>query len=422
MFERPASGEDAVLVHLDFDDERVCEDIDEFKRLAESAGATVLHIITGKRQAPDAKFFVGTGKLEEIKQIMQGTDAKLLLVNHTLSPSQERNIEKALQCRVVDRTGLILDIFAQRAQTFEGKLQVELAQLQHASTRLIRGWTHLERQRGGIGLRGPGETQLEADRRLIKDRIRTIHQRLDKVRMTRDQGRKARQRALLPTIALVGYTNAGKSTLFNILSGADVYVADRLFATLDPTFRQIQLPGSGNAILADTVGFIRNLPHDLVEAFSATLEETRDANLIVHVIDAVDPEREDHIHQVNKVLEQIGAHQLPRLLVYNKVDCIPEAKPEILRDTEGKPVLVKISAHQSLGLDLLKQAIAELVYGDPIYRTLVLTPEQGKLRARLYELDAIQEERSDSEGNLILNIKMSRDDYYRLFPEKESIE
>ena len=422
MFERPASGEDAVLVHLDFDDERVCEDIDEFKRLAESAGATVLHIITGKRQAPDAKFFVGTGKLEEIKQIMQGTDAKLLLVNHTLSPSQERNIEKALQCRVVDRTGLILDIFAQRAQTFEGKLQVELAQLQHASTRLIRGWTHLERQRGGIGLRGPGETQLEADRRLIKDRIRTIHQRLDKVRMTRDQGRKARQRALLPTIALVGYTNAGKSTLFNILSGADVYVADRLFATLDPTFRQIQLPGSGNAILADTVGFIRNLPHDLVEAFSATLEETRDANLIVHVIDAVDPEREDHIHQVNKVLEQIGAHQLPRLLVYNKVDCIPEAKPEILRDTEGKPVLVKISAHQSLGLDLLKQAIAELVYGDPIYRTLVLTPEQGKLRARLYELDAIQEERSDTEGNLILNIKMSRDDYYRLFPEKESIE
>lgn len=421
MLDRPPSGEAAILVHIDFDEYQNQEDIQEFKELAGSAGARVVNIIRGTRTIPDAKYFIGLGKVEEIRQQVQASQAELVLFNHILSPAQERNLEKTLQCRVVDRTGLILDIFAKRAQSFEGKLQVELAQLQHISTRLIRGWTHLERQRGGIGLRGPGETQLESDRRMIKNRIKTINNRLEKVRKTRDQGRRARRRALLPTVAIVGYTNAGKSTLFNKLSGADVFVADQPFATLDPTLRQIDLPGSGNVILADTVGFIRHLPHDLIEAFSATLEETRDASLLLHVVDIHDPEREAHNEQVNAVLEQIGADKVPRLLVYNKIDLLADLEPGIDYDLEGKPTRVKISAENNLGLAELRKAISDLVYGDPVYRTLILNPSQGKLRSQLYAMDTVLDERTDSEGNFVISISMAKVDFDRLFPEEDII-
>ena len=418
LLDRPPAGEIAILVHIDFDDRSAYEDINEFQQLATSAGAYVKATITGRRSAPDAKYFVGLGKAEEIRSSVSTSGAGLVLFNHTLSPGQERNLERLLQCRVIDRTGLILDIFAQRAQSFEGKLQVELAQLQHLSTRLIRGWTHLERQRGGIGLRGPGETQLESDRRLLRKRIKTINSRLEKVHIQRDQGRRARRRALLPTVAIVGYTNAGKSTLFNKLSGAAAYVADKPFATLDPTFRQMTLPGAGKVVLVDTVGFIRNLPHDLIEAFSATLEETRDASLLLHIIDIHDAEREEHTEQVNLVLEKIGADQIPRLLVYNKIDLQEMTEPEIDRDVHNHPIRVRISAHLDLGLNYLRTAIADLVYGDPIYRTLVLSPDQGRLRAQLYEMDSVLDERTDMEGNTILSIRMSKSDFERMFPEE----
>lgn len=418
MLDRPPAGEAAILVHVDFDARSAQEDINEFQQLATSAGACVKATITGKRAAPDAKYFVGLGKAEEIRSAVAALNAELVLFNHTLSPGQERNLEQLLQCRVIDRTGLILDIFAQRAQSFEGKLQVELAQLQHLATRLIRGWTHLERQRGGIGLRGPGETQLESDRRLLRKRIKTIHSRLDKVHLQRDQGRRSRRRALLPTIAIVGYTNAGKSTLFNKLSGAEAYVADKPFATLDPTFRQITLPGAAKVILVDTVGFIRNLPHDLIEAFSATLEETRDASLLLHIIDSHDEEREEHTEQVNLVLEKIGADKIPKLLVYNKIDLQESNEPGVDRDVDNRPIRARISAHHNIGLDYLRAAIADLVYGDPVYRTIVLSPEQGRLRSQLYEMDAVLDERTDTEGNTILSIRLAKSDFERMFPEE----
>ncbi|HEY0635755.1 MAG TPA: ribosome rescue GTPase HflX, partial [Gammaproteobacteria bacterium] len=319
MFERPKSGERALLVHLDFRQEGEQEDLDEFRDLALSAGAEPVAVVTGARQTPDPKYFIGSGKAEEIRRQVEQDEVELVLVNHALSPAQERNLERLLQCRVLDRTGLILDIFAQRARSHEGKLQVELAQLKHLATRLVRGWTHLERQKGGIGLRGPGETQLETDRRLLAERIKTLNRRLEKVLLQREQGRKARQRAEIPTVSLVGYTNAGKSTLFNRLTSEGVYAADQLFATLDPTLRRLQLPNGNNCIVADTVGFIRHLPHDLVAAFRATLQESREADLLLHVVDASDPERDAKRHQVNEVLREIGAAEVPQIEVYNKI-------------------------------------------------------------------------------------------------------
>ncbi|MEQ8802460.1 MAG: ribosome rescue GTPase HflX, partial [Haliea sp.] len=320
FFERPASGERAVLVHLTIASEDEREDPREFEELVLSAGGDPVAFVMGSRSVPDSRTFVGSGKLQEIADEVQLHEAEIVMFNHALSPSQERNLERELKCRVLDRTGLILDIFAQRARTHEGKLQVELAQLQHMSTRLVRGWTHLERQKGGIGLRGPGETQLETDRRLLRARIKSIQGRLQKVQRQRDQGRRSRRRAEVPTIELVGYTNAGKSTLFNRLTGSSVFAADQLFATLDPTLRRLDLEEAGPVILADTVGFIAHLPHKLVEAFKATLEETVSADLLLHVIDVAAEAREDNIHQVEAVLEEIGAADIPLLQVYNKLD------------------------------------------------------------------------------------------------------
>ena len=329
MFDRYESGERAVLVHINFTQEGEWEDLAEFEMLVSSAGVEALQVVTGSRQSPHPKYYVGEGKAQEIATAVQLTGAEIVIFNHSLSPAQERNLEALCKCRVLDRTGLILDIFAQRARTHEGKLQVELAQLRHISTRLIRGWTHLERQKGGIGLRGPGETQLETDRRLLRDRIKAILRRLEKVAKQREQGRRARNRAEIPTISLVGYTNAGKSTLFNRITEAGVYAADQLFATLDPTLRKIELADVGPAILADTVGFIRHLPHDLVAAFKATLQETQEADILLHVVDASDERFRENIQAVHEVLEEIDAHEVPTLVVMNKIDNLEDQKQRI---------------------------------------------------------------------------------------------
>jgi len=328
------------------------------------------------------------------------------LFNHALSPVQERNLEQLFKCRVLDRTGLILDIFAQRARTHEGKLQVELAQLQHLSTRLVRGWTHLERQKGGIGLRGPGETQLETDRRLLGDRIRTLNKRLVKVRRQREQGRRARKRADLATVSLVGYTNAGKSTLFNALTQAKVMVANQLFATLDPTLRRLDLAGGQSVVLADTVGFIRHLPHDLVEAFRSTLQETRDADLLLHIVDAASEERSEQMAQVNQVLEEIEAQDRPQLLVYNKIDQLSDVTPRIERDGEGRPLRVWISALSGQELDLLREAIVEVLDRGRVIQHLQLSTAEGRLRAQLYERGQILEESVDEQGNWLLKVEL----------------
>lgn len=415
MSNRPESRERVLLVHINFPSGLMAEDLAEFRELAESAGAEVAGVITGARQSPDAKYFVGSGKAEEIRDMVRAHKVELVIFNHVLSAGQERNLEKLLQCRVLDRTGLILDIFALRALSFEGKLQVELAMLKHMSTRLVRGWTHLERQRGGIGLRGPGETQLESDRRLIRNKIKTIDGRIDKIRKQREQGRRARKRATIPTVALVGYTNAGKSTLFNKLTGAVVYTANQLFATLDPTLRRMEIPDSGAMILADTVGFIRHLPHDLVVAFNATLEEVAQADLLLHVIDVNDPERDAHIEQVNLVLNQIGAQTVPKLLVLNKIDLRPELGPKLDRDEVGAVKQVYISAEKDLGLDLLKKAISEKVGQELVEMTVDLTPLQAKLRAQLYSMNAVQSEKIDEEGHYHLRIRLRRVELEKLF-------
>ncbi len=352
----------------------------------------------------------------EILHQVQATGAGLVIFNHALSPSQERNLEKLLKIRVVDRTGLILDIFAQRARTFEGKLQVELAQLQHLASRLVRGWTHLERQKGGIGLRGPGETQLETDRRLLKNRIKAISKRLDKVRQQREQNRRARQRADIHTVALVGYTNAGKSSVFNRLTSDHVFAANMPFATLDPTMRQLKLPEVGKVIVADTVGFIRHLPHDLVEAFKATLEETQQADLLLHVIDAQHPHHGVYIDAVMEVLIQIEAEEVPQLLIYNKIDLLPGLEPRIDRDPLGNPYRVWLSAATGEGIDLLQQALVELLSYDMISCSLHLTPNQGKLRAALYELGAVLTEVvQPEEGGWQISIRLPQHEYDRLF-------
>ncbi|SUP57026.1 GTP-binding signal recognition particle SRP54 G-domain-containing protein [Vibrio vulnificus] len=359
MFDRYESGERAVLVHVNFTQQGEWEDLAECEMLVSSSGVETLQVITASRQSPHAKYYVGEGKAQEIAQAVQLTGAEIVIFNHALSPAQERNLERLCQCRVIDRTGLILDIFAQRARTHEGKLQVELAQLRHISTRLIRGWTHLERQKGGIGLRGPGETQLETDRRLLRERIKAILRRLEKVAKQREQGRRARNRAEIPTISLVGYTNAGKSTLFNRITEAGVYAADQLFATLDPTLRKIELADVGPAILADTVGFIRHLPHDLVAAFKATLQETQEADILLHVVDASDERFRENIQAVHVVLEEINAHEIPTLVVMNKIDNMEDQRPRIERDDEGVPQVVWLSAMDGQGIDLLFEALTE---------------------------------------------------------------
>ncbi|OLO04406.1 MULTISPECIES: ribosome rescue GTPase HflX [Salinicola] len=413
FFERPDAGETAILVHVDFQDEQEREDPGELLELVRSAGAESATLIQGSRRRPDPRSFIGSGKLEEVKTALGVHGAELVIFNHALSPSQQRNLERALECRVLDRTGLILDIFAQRARTHEGKLQVELAQLEYMSTRLVRGWTHLERQKGGIGLRGPGETQLETDRRLLRGRIKSIHKRLEKVRKQRDQNRRARARAEIPSVSLVGYTNAGKSTLFNAITSAEVYAADQLFATLDPTLRRLDVPDVGEVVLADTVGFIRHLPHKLVEAFRATLQEATEASLIVHVIDAADPDRELNVAQVDSVLSEIDADDVPRLLVMNKIDLLGTS-PRIERDSHGFPQVVWLSARDGEGLELLREALGEWLAEDILDIRLTLTPEQGRLRAALHESQAVQEETFDEDGRSNLEIRLPRREFMQM--------
>jgi len=359
MIERPAAGERAVVVQLDFGADDIAEQIEEVKLLAESAGASVCAVVHGRRQSPDPATYAGKGKVQEVAAEVVAHDANLVIFNHELSPAQERNLERVLQCRVVDRTSLILDIFAQRAQTSDGKLQVELAQLDHLATRLVRGWTHLERQKGGIGLRGPGETQLETDRRLLGKRVKLLKERLQRLERQRGVQRKARARSDVLNVSLVGYTNAGKSTLFNALTHAGAYAADQLFATLDTTSRRLWLDGVGNVVISDTVGFIRDLPHSLIAAFHATLDATSQADLLLHVVDSASPTRDEQIAEVNKVLEEIGASDVPQLIVLNKLD-LTGLPPAVERNEYDRIVRVRVSAKCGDGLPLLRVALAEI--------------------------------------------------------------
>ena len=402
-----------MLVHLNIASELEREDPREFEELVLSAGGDPVAYVMGSRVAPHPRTFVGSGKLEEIRELVHVEHAEIVMFNHALSPSQERNLEKELECRVLDRTGLILDIFAQRARTHEGKLQVELAQLQHMSTRLVRGWTHLERQKGGIGLRGPGETQLETDRRLLRVRLKSITARLEKVRKQREQGRRSRVRAEIPTVSFVGYTNAGKSTLFNRITDSTVYAADQLFATLDPTLRRVELDSVGPVVLADTVGFISHLPHKLVEAFKATLEETLNADLLLHIVDAATEERGRNIDQVQDVLAEIGAEDIPQLLVFNKIDLLDQ-EPRLERDAQGRPERVWLSAATGAGTELLSQAISELVGQDMVSEDLYLEPKDGSLRAALYSLGAVETEDYSEDGVAHLSVRLPRADWNRL--------
>ncbi|HWS68745.1 MAG TPA: ribosome rescue GTPase HflX, partial [Steroidobacteraceae bacterium] len=397
MFERPRGGERAILVGVGIGHPVDPHDTAEFKALAASAGTLGVGLILATRPRPDPKYFVGSGKAEEIKACADANDADVVLVDQTLTPSQERNLEKLTNRRVLDRNGLILDIFAQRARSFEGKLQVELAQLSHLASRLVRGWTHLERQKGGIGLRGPGETQLETDRRLIGKRIRTLKSRLEKLARQRDTSRHVRREVPVPTVALVGYTNAGKSTLFNALTGSATYVADQLFATLDPTVRQVKLAGVGEVVLADTVGFVRALPHELVAAFRSTLQEARDADLLLHVVDASDPLRDERIGQVREVLRSIGAGDIRELLVFNKVDLMeaeagPPA-PRVVMGADGVASQAWVSAATGAGLDILRDVLTHAVRPNQVRRTVHLDLPAAALRSDLYRRNAVRAER-----------------------------
>jgi GTP-binding protein HflX len=406
LFERPKSGERAVLVQCgeDWDADALAE----LRDLAVSAGAFPAAEVTARRRSADPRYFIGKGKLEELSRILKEHQGELVLFNNALTPSQQRNLETALQVRVVDRTELILDIFAQRAQTFEGKLQVELAQLRHAATRLVRGWTHLERQKGGIGLRGPGETQLETDKRLIGNRIAQILKRLEKVERQRSQGRMARRRAEIPVVGLVGYTNAGKSTLLNTLTGAKVYAADQLFATLDPSFRRLTLNPALTVILADTVGFIRDLPHELVAAFRSTLQEATDADLLLHVIDASDVRVDETISEVERVLEDIGADGIPRIQVFNKIDKQSGISPRVERNEQGFPVKIWISAHMGLGLSELLRALTEQLSGSMIRCNVHVSAAAAELRSRLYGAAKIVAEKNDGEGGWFMEVEIPK--------------
>ncbi|CNH23647.1 ribosome rescue GTPase HflX [Yersinia pseudotuberculosis] len=421
MFDRYEAGEQAVLVHIYFSQNKDTEDLREFEALVSSAGVEALQIVTGSRKAPHPKYFVGEGKAEEIADAVKASGASVVLFDHALSAAQERNLERLCQCRVIDRTGLILDIFAQRARTHEGKLQVELAQLRHIATRLVRGWTHLERQKGGIGLRGPGETQLETDRRLLRDRISLILSRLERVAKQREQGRRARTRADIPTVSLVGYTNAGKSSLFNKITAADVYAADQLFATLDPTLRRINVADVGDTVLADTVGFIRHLPHDLVAAFKATLQETRQASLLLHIIDAVDPRVAENMAAVDTGLAEIEADEIPTLLVMNKIDLLDDFVPRIDRNEDNLPVRVWLSAQTGAGIPLLFQALTERLSGEIAHFELRLPPQAGRLRSRFYQLQAIEKEWIDEDGNVGMVVRMPIVDWRRLCKQEQEL-
>ncbi|MEE4381960.1 MAG: ribosome rescue GTPase HflX [Pseudomonadales bacterium] len=415
FFERPESGERAVLVHVDLDAPAVDGsdgDVDEFTELARAAGAEVVGWIRARRTRPSARYFVGTGKAEELERTVREHEAELVIFDHDLSPAQERNLERLLQARVLSRTGLILDIFAQRARTHEGKLQVELAQLEHLSTRLVRGWSHLDRQKGGIGLRGAGETQLELDQRMIRGRISAVTRRLGAVQRRRAQSRRARQRARVPLVALVGYTNSGKSTLFNALSEAGVFAADQLFATLDPTIRRIEIAGLGGAVVADTVGFVRKLPHRLVDAFKATLEEVSEADLLLHVLDAADPAMDDKREQVHEVLAEIGALSVPRIEVHNKIDLTDDPTPALV-PANGRPLAVRLSARDRTGLALLDEALAAAL-GGAVRVAAVLGPAQGRLRADFYARGWVEEERTDPDGNLHLALHLPGEEARRL--------
>ena len=420
MFERPQSGERAILVHAGPDGAPEESEREEFKELALSAGAIIVAEIVSSRKRPDPKYFIGKGKVDELAASVEANDAELVISGAALSPSQERNLERVLKCRVLDRAGLILDIFAQRARSFEGKLQVELAQLRHLSTRLVRGWTHLERQKGGIGLRGPGETQLETDRRLLGRRIRQLKERLEHVDARRTMNRRNRVRAEIPTVALVGYTNAGKSTLFNALTDAGVYVQDQLFATLDPTVRRLELPDGGEVVLADTVGFVRDLPHELIAAFRSTLQEAREADLILHLIDASDPNRWQRVRQVNSVLKQLDADRVPQIRVYNKIDKL-DRSPRVTSNRDGEGRAVWLSAVTGEGVPLLTATISNRLRRKTLHRVLHLDPSQGRQRAKLFELGAVVSEEIGEDGSWTLELEMPERDLKR-FMKREKLD
>ena len=397
MFERPDIGQRAILVHVEFSTGSGNQDLNEFKDLARSTGAEIATIVNVQRSIPDAKLLIGSGKVNEISSLAHSLNADIVIFNYSLSPSQERNLEKNCEKRVLDRTGLILDIFAQRARSYEGQLQVELAQLKYLSTRLVRGWSHLERQKGGIGLRGPGEKQLESDRRMLRLRIKQLSRRLEKLRKQRNQGRASRRKATTPTVAVVGYTNAGKSTLFNRLTDSSVYSADKLFATLDPTLRRMQISKGQHIVLADTVGFIQDLPHDLIEAFHATLQETQEADVLLHVVDASDPNRDNNIEQVQAVLEQIDALEVPQIMVYNKIDKI-NTFPHVDLDSQGIIKQVWLSALNGDGQNLLIEALRQYFEHQVERLWLHLPPGEGGLRSELYSIGAVLQEFSDDQG------------------------
>ena len=417
LFERPRGGERAVLVGVGIGHPVDPTDIAEFAALAASAGTLGLGTVLATRARPDPKYFVGSGKAEEIRVFAEQHQADLVLVDQALTPSQERNLEKLTGRRVLDRNGLILDIFAQRARSFEGKLQVELAQLSHLATRLVRGWTHLERQKGGIGLRGPGETQLETDRRLIAKRIRTLRMRLEKLDRQRETGRHVRREVPVPTVALVGYTNAGKSTLFNALTGADSYVADQLFATLDPTVRRIKLAGIGEVVLADTVGFVRALPHELVAAFRSTLQEARDADLLLHVVDSSDPLRNERMEQVREVLRGIGAGEIRELVVFNKIDLSGDS-PRTILGPDGAATQAWVSAVSGEGLPSLRESLAQAVRPNQVRRTLHLELAAAAVRSELYERNAVRAERQCQDGSWEMDVELDLTEVAKLLGAK----
>jgi GTPase len=412
LFDRAERGNRAVILHPVFRQTGPAE-LDEFTELARSAGVEVVAVVAAPRSRKDAKFYVGSGKIDELAERVKTCEADLILVSHSLSAVQERNIEQVCGCRVLDRATLILDIFAQRAQSYEGKLQVELAQLRHLSTRLVRGWTHLERQKGGIGLRGPGETQLETDRRLIGVRIGQLKERLEKVEGQRQQSRRQRLRSEAPLVAIVGYTNAGKSTLFNRLTDADVIAEDLLFATLDPTVRRMQGMHCGEVLLADTVGFVSDLPHALIAAFRATLQEAREADLLLHVIDASDPYHNERQRDVEAVLESIGAGQIPVIRVVNKIDRTGQAV-QVLCGEDEMPVSVSISAQTGAGIDELRQAISNRLSGARVNRWIELHGRDARLRAHLFELGVVSEERISADGSWMLHVDVPLNTAQRL--------